>query len=67
MLTSGLAEEYNLMENGTHLSFFVPFSSSNVAYEVRSWSLVLDVAVLIGFKRGNFTPVCSSDIHTMQT
>lgn len=38
MLTSDLAKEYNLMENGTHLSFFVPFSSANVAYEVRSWS-----------------------------
>lgn len=36
MLTSSLAREYNLMENGTHLSFSVPFYSSNVAYEV--WS-----------------------------
>lgn len=36
MLTSSLAREYNLMENGTHLSFSVPFFSSNVAYEV--WS-----------------------------
>ncbi|XP_029705182.1 uncharacterized protein isoform X2 [Takifugu rubripes] len=33
MLTSSLAREYYLMENGTHLSFSVPFSSSNVAYE----------------------------------
>lgn len=35
-LTSDLAGEYGLMENGTHLSFSVPFSSPNVVYEVRS-------------------------------
>ncbi|CAF91111.1 unnamed protein product [Tetraodon nigroviridis] len=32
-LTPALAEEYDLMENGTHLSFSVPFSSLNVVYE----------------------------------
>lgn len=36
MLTSSLAQQYNLMENGTHLSFAVPFSSPSVVFEVRS-------------------------------
>ncbi|KAM3603292.1 uncharacterized protein V6R79_020033 [Siganus canaliculatus] len=33
VLTPSLAQEYGLMENGTHLSFTVPFSSADVAVE----------------------------------
>lgn len=35
-MTAGLAQQYNLMENGTHLSFVVPFSSPNVVLQVGS-------------------------------
>nr|XP_046229753.1 uncharacterized protein LOC124050865 [Scatophagus argus] len=33
MLTAGLAQQYGLMENGTHLSFVVPFSGPAVVFE----------------------------------
>lgn len=38
MLTSGLAQQYSFMDNDTHCSFIVPFSSSDVVVEVRSES-----------------------------
>lgn len=46
MLTSGLAQQYSLMENGTHMSFFVPFSSQNVVFEVQSGSFQINVNVI---------------------
>ncbi|TMS12097.1 Zona pellucida sperm-binding protein 2 [Larimichthys crocea] len=33
LLTPGLAQQYGFMENGTHLSFTVPFSAPDVVYE----------------------------------
>ncbi|XP_039981930.1 uncharacterized protein LOC120789331 [Xiphias gladius] len=33
MLTPGLAQQYRFMENGTHLSFAVPFSAPDVVFE----------------------------------
>uniref|UniRef100_UPI0037E87E56 uncharacterized protein n=1 Tax=Semicossyphus pulcher TaxID=241346 RepID=UPI0037E87E56 len=33
MLTSSLAQQYGFMENGTHFSFAVPFSSPDVVFE----------------------------------
>lgn len=38
MLTSGLAQQYGFMDNSTHFSFIVPFSSSDIVIEVRSES-----------------------------
>uniref|UniRef100_A0A4W6F5T4 ZP domain-containing protein n=1 Tax=Lates calcarifer TaxID=8187 RepID=A0A4W6F5T4_LATCA len=49
LLTSDLAEQYSFMENGTHLSFAVPFSSPDVVFEAIESSSVktrLDVALL---------------------
>ncbi|GAA6228835.1 uncharacterized protein LOC108895975 [Lates japonicus] len=49
LLTSDLAEQYSFMENGTHLSFAVPFSSPDVVFEAVESSSVktrLDVALL---------------------
>uniref|UniRef100_A0A8C2ZA76 ZP domain-containing protein n=1 Tax=Cyclopterus lumpus TaxID=8103 RepID=A0A8C2ZA76_CYCLU len=34
MLTSGLAQQYSFMDNGTHFSFTVPFSAHDAAIEV---------------------------------
>lgn len=45
MLTPGLAQQYGFMENGTHLSFTVPFSAPDVVYEVQSVINVGDIAV----------------------
>uniref|UniRef100_A0A665WCD2 Uncharacterized LOC115038229 n=1 Tax=Echeneis naucrates TaxID=173247 RepID=A0A665WCD2_ECHNA len=33
ILTSGLAQQYNLIENGTHLSMAIPFSAPAVVFE----------------------------------
>lgn len=35
LLTAGLAQQYDFMENGTHFSLVVPFAAPDVAFEVR--------------------------------
>lgn len=41
MMTLGLAQQFGFLENKTHLSFAVPFSSPHVVFEVSSASFVL--------------------------
>uniref|UniRef100_A0A8C4F656 ZP domain-containing protein n=1 Tax=Dicentrarchus labrax TaxID=13489 RepID=A0A8C4F656_DICLA len=36
LLTAGLAQEYSVTDNGTHISVVVPFSSPGVSFEVQS-------------------------------
>lgn len=65
MLTSSLAREYNMMENGTHLSFSVPFSSLNVAYEV--WSYYFSITCccfVISFKRTSLQAVQATSMRS---
>uniref|UniRef100_A0A665WE19 Uncharacterized LOC115038229 n=1 Tax=Echeneis naucrates TaxID=173247 RepID=A0A665WE19_ECHNA len=45
ILTSGLAQQYNLIENGTHLSMAIPFSAPAVAVESSSIRGRLDVVL----------------------
>ncbi|XP_041815323.1 uncharacterized protein LOC121622432 [Chelmon rostratus] len=48
MLTRGRAQQYRFMENGTHLSFAVPFASPDVVYEAVQSSYIrsrLDVVL----------------------
>ncbi|XP_070781578.1 uncharacterized protein [Enoplosus armatus] len=48
MLTPGLAQQYDLMENGTHFSFAVPFSAPDVVFEAVQSSYIrtrLDVVL----------------------
>uniref|UniRef100_A0A3Q2C8V5 Zona pellucida protein AX 2 n=1 Tax=Cyprinodon variegatus TaxID=28743 RepID=A0A3Q2C8V5_CYPVA len=59
LMTPSLAQHYDYMENGTHFSFVVPFSSPDVAVETNSeiqeFSVALNLFILECFPNGTMT------------
>ncbi|XP_056150119.1 uncharacterized protein LOC130124795 [Lampris incognitus] len=70
LLTSDLGEVYSLTENGTHFSFFLPYTSPDTVFElVETFSVKARVDLLLwnvdnNWKLGDFSLACNFPLNT---